>query len=426
MKVRRVSSVFVCAALFAALSANPGSAAVSTLPASALAVTGYQALAAGDASRALPLFSQAIESGELEPDVMANALFNRGLAYQQLGQAANAVNDYTSALNLDAMTSALRAKVLYNRGVAHQDLKQSAAAIEDFTGALLIDSGFSYAYLARANTLRDSGQYLFAISDYERALKYHHPDAGRVYLDEAVTFEDLKRPVDAKRLYQLALSANPSLTLASERLQVLGNAADSDETVVDPILTSSISTSPQSSTAVISSNLPKGMDPPAALGGESVQAAADDAQDEPAPAPQAAAAPAAQPAGDKKVLLSSVPSIPKPANAAKDPEVVTNAITPAPAAPKAAVADPVPQSGWAVQISSANSEALAWATWNTMLKSHKNLASEKPVVVKADLAGKGTVYRLRLPAFDSQQAAQSSCARLKAAGVACFVARAEG
>ena len=175
MKVRRVSLAFVSSVLFAALVANPGSTGAATGSAVALSAAGYQALSGGDANKAIPLFTQSIESRELGPDALANALLNRALAYQQISDNGKAIDDYTAALNLDAMSSDLRSRALYNRGLAQQKAQHAALAIEDFTSALLVNSSFSYAYLARANALRENGQYLFSISDYERALKYHHP-----------------------------------------------------------------------------------------------------------------------------------------------------------------------------------------------------------------------------------------------------------
>ena len=45
-------------------------------------------------------------------------------------------------------------------------------AIEDFTSTLFLDVEFSQAYYSRGNVLRRSGQFLFALSDYEKSLKY--------------------------------------------------------------------------------------------------------------------------------------------------------------------------------------------------------------------------------------------------------------
>ena len=96
----------------------------------------FRSLSSGDAVKAVPLFTQSIESRELGPEALANVLLNRAMAYQQLAENNKAIDDYTAALSLDAMTSDLRARVLYNRGLAQQKADHAALAIEDFTSAL--------------------------------------------------------------------------------------------------------------------------------------------------------------------------------------------------------------------------------------------------------------------------------------------------
>ena len=98
-----------------------------------------------------------------------------------------AIDDYTAALRIDALGAKLRAIALYNRGLAYQKSKQPALAIEDFTSALFLDPEFAHAYYSRANVLRESGQYLFALSDYEKALRFNHPQPYLVYYGEALT-----------------------------------------------------------------------------------------------------------------------------------------------------------------------------------------------------------------------------------------------
>ena len=413
MKVRCVILAFVSAVYFAGLAASPESAfAVSPVPAPRLVRAGFEALQQGDPTRAVPLFTQSIDSRELTPELLANAFYNRGLAYQTLGQGGNAADDYTAALNLDAMSTDLRARVLYNRGLAHQQLGQATLAIEDYTSSLLIDSTFSFAYLARANTLRESGQYLFSISDYDRAQKYQHPDMAQVYYGEGLTYEALRRPAEAKGLYQKALATQPDFAAAAARLTALNALAENDELVAEPVLTSrQVAANAVGQTEVVARVVPKAVEPPAGLLLEE---------------PKVAAVVTAQP---PKVIVASVPKVPAKASAVKP--VVADAIQTAstePAAPVKAKSNPLAAAaaGWAVQISSASTESAAWASFKTMQNSHKILAGQKPVVVEADLGTKGTVYRVRLQGFDAQSAAQAACAKLKSGGVACYVAKSEG
>ena len=161
MSSPRVFLASVCAAFLAASVAVSGPAtAAAQSPSALLASAAYKALSGGDAVTAIASYTTAIESRELEPEVLANALLNRGLAYQYLDQHEQAVGDYSAALRIDAMSAKLRSMALYNRGLSYQKLQKPGAAIEDFTSALFLDGGFAHAYFSRANLLRENGQYL--------------------------------------------------------------------------------------------------------------------------------------------------------------------------------------------------------------------------------------------------------------------------
>ncbi len=436
MKVCRVSLAFVSSVLFAALVANPGPTGAATNTAAALSVAGYQALASGDAAKAVPLFTQSIESRELGPDALANVLLNRAMAYQKLADNSKAVDDYTAALNLDAMTTELRARVLYNRGLAQQKAQHAALAIEDFTSALLINSSFSYAYLARANALRENGQYLFSISDYERAAKYHHPELAHVYFGEALAYESLKRPAEAKGFLVQALNADAHFAPAQAKLKDMGDVAQLDDETNDPILTGSVS--PGAKTEVVRQVLPKGVEPPSALLAQDMSADADislavaSAASQPVAAQsvdQVAANTAPMKPQDARMVVASVPKLPlntKVAVAAAKPVVQALAVVEPDAVDETGSISPAPaadMTGWVVQVSSATSEVAAWETWKKMQGTHKILNGQKANVVKAELGAKGTFYRVRLENFADQAAAKSACGKLKSGGVSCFVSK---
>lgn len=441
MKVRRVVLALVSSVYLVALGANSGSASASSNPVTAQA---YAALTAGDSAKAISLYSFAIESRALEPEMLANALLNRALAYQQTNAHDKAIDDYSAALSLDAMSAELRATALYNRGLSQQKLGQRALAIEDFTSSLLLNPSFPHAFLARANSLRDSGQYLFALSDYERALKFNHPEVARVYFGEAQTYELLKRPTEMKRMLEAARAADPNYGPAQEKLSGLVDALPQPTTVAatadaDPILTASIS-AVGGSTIVHKPDFPKGVEPPDNLVADA--AAVEDvtlAQTEKPVfkkvkklytdrVPQSSVVANAAPViAEKVVAVSTVPAIPAMTNndTGQDPASDPMPVAASDAAGAPAVV-PAPVHGWSVQIASAASEDGAWSTWKNMQKRFKVLGSQTPVVMKADLGTKGIFYRVRLAGFDNQSGAQSACSKLKAAGVTCFVSKAEG
>src|SRR6185436_14501450 len=225
---------------------------------------GYEALVAGRTTDAISAFTEAIESRELTPEQLANTLLNRALAHQQGGGYQQAIDDYTAALRIDALGAKLRATALYNRGLAYNKLSQPALAIEDFTSALMLDPEFAHAYFSRATVLRESGQYLFALSDYEKALRFDHPQAYLVYYGEALAHEALNRPDVAKKSLAKAIVANPSFETARQKLAMLEGSGPVGQKPADSIVTASV-TQTDNDQVVRKEELPEAIKPPQEL-----------------------------------------------------------------------------------------------------------------------------------------------------------------
>lgn len=448
MKVRRVSFAFVSAAFLAAFATN-GSSALANSSSAQLSLTrdAYQALQAGDADAAIASYTLAINSRKLEREVLANALLNRALAYQQKSADEQAIADYTQALALDAMSPSLRATALYNRGLSRQKTRNLPAAVEDFTASLLLNPEFAHAYYGRATALRESGQLLFALSDYERALSHKHPDVAKVNYGLAVTFIALRRPADARKALAEVLQAKPDHEGALAEMAKLNTSenAQIDETEADPILTGSIAAI-SGGTSVSKAMMPKAVDVPEELQQSAVATSkkAKKIVDRVPLLETASYTPETQTASldqNKGVTIDEVPAIPAPvkaktkakAKAAAAPvepvaepeaEAATAEPAAAPEATEEAAAEAAVQtSGYMVQIASAASEEAAWSTWKKMQKRNKALQSLKPIVVKADLGTKGVFYRVRLQGFEDQNGAKAACSKLKANGVSCFVSK---
>jgi tetratricopeptide (TPR) repeat protein len=431
MKVRCVSFAFVSAAYLAAFATISGTAYASPSEAnSALVRKAYVTLQSGDAQGAVGEYSDAIASDLLEPELLANALLNRALAYQQLGDHAAALADYNAAIKLNIMAPALRSTALYNRGLAYQKAGEVTKSIEDFTAALLINPKFAQAYYSRANALRDSGQLLFALSDYERALQYGHPNKAKVHYGSATAYLALKRPLDAKREFNSALNLDPSFGQARAQLVMLGDEnAQLQTTEADPILTGSVGaysggtdvTKPGAPAAVdvpgeLQAAFDKKLQAPNAIKAVAKAKIADRLPDQTS-TPVLALADEAVADTDNSVAIDQVPAIPEPE---------TNKVASAPEVESETIESEAPPqlSGWAVQIASAASEDAAWSTWKKMQARHKVLKSKNPAVVKADLGAKGIFYRVRLGGFAEQESAKTACAKLKASGVNCYISKA--
>ncbi len=414
MSTRSVILASVCSAFLAASAAVAGTAFAATPENSKLVSDAYKALQAGDTVAAATAYSQAIEFRGLEPEVLANALLNRGLAFQRLNEHARAIDDYTAAMRVDAMSAQLRALALYNRGLSYQKLDQDSRAIEDFTSALFLDAKFSHAYYSRGVALRDGGQYLFALADFDKAIRFEHPEPARVFFAEALTYEKLQRPQNAKESLGKALAANAGYEPAQKRLAALNGIQEPavPAASADGIATATIATN----------TLPEASAPSAALLTDgSTETVVEVGQ-----------------AGRKKIT-DRVPVEQAPVRVAvAEPEEKIIAIEPVneePAAEQAAevpaeepaaepASEPQKITGWSVQLASATTEDAAWSTWKKMKARHKVLADKDPVVVRADLGTKGTFYRVRLIGFDNQGDASSACSKLKSKGVKCFISKA--
>ena len=401
MSVRSVILASVSSAFLAACVAASGPAYATTEnPNILIADQAYQALAAGDQRAAINAYSQAIESQDLPTEVLANALLNRGLAYQQIAEHQEAIDDYTAALRLDAMSPELRATALYNRGLSQQKLQNQSAAVEDYTSALFLDPTFAHAYYGRGNALRESGQFLFALSDYEKATRYHHPNPANVYYAEALTYESLKRPNDARKSLERAIAANPKFTQAIDKLAVLQGSV-----VSKPVLVAS-ATAGGGQITLRKPDLPKAVEPTSEM---LSQGGSDPIVTSAVSEPAAAKIADRIPVEEEKIM--AVETVEEDTAAVPEP-VVSDATAQAPAA-----------DGWSVQLASATSEDGAWSTWNKMKAKHQALASEKPIVVRADLGAKGVFYRVRLAGFEDQNAAKASCSKLKSSGISCYVSK---
>ncbi|HEY6632470.1 MAG TPA: SPOR domain-containing protein [Rhizobiaceae bacterium] len=89
----------------------------------------------------------------------------------------------------------------------------------------------------------------------------------------------------------------------------------------------------------------------------------------------------------------------------------------------AAVTTARPDGNWAMQIASQPSEAAAQSSYQDLVRRYANVLQGKEVsIVKAEIAGKGTFWRVRVPAA-SRNEAITLCENYKAAGGNCFVSR---
>ena len=99
--------------------------------------------------------------------------------------------------------------------------------------------------------------------------------------------------------------------------------------------------------------------------------------------------------------------------------------TPAETQAEVAAVDPAPAANpeWWVQISSQPSRASAQASYAELAGRYGSIIGGRGVnIVRAEIEGKGTYYRVRIAGGSRSEAAQL-CSRLKSAGAGCFIAK---
>lgn len=453
MKIKSVVIASVCAAFLATGVAATGVAAAENLKSSAAMQQAHTLLVSGKADQAVAAYTAIIDQGSIPVEERARALLNRALAHQKLDDHASAISDYGAAIALDALDPKTRAAALYNRGLAHARLQQNFAAVDDFTNALYLDPHMPEAFYSRANVLRVSGQYEYALIDYSRASAAGYRHEHLAWYGKALTLMKLGHRDEATAALLRSYGIKPDFKDARDRLAELGvdvPVHPSEEQVklavmpaqnlmADDLVTGSTST-PAVSVAKVARKEPVAP-PPSLLNGLkpdhpgfTVAAAEKATVNKPLPVrpdaisvadvgpvpaastPVAATQPAPEPA---PVATASMQVNVEPVSAPA-PEVSTNL---AAVALEKGVSERL--EGWTVQLVSQRDAGTAWENWSALQERHgKLLDGATAAVVKADLGEQGIYYRLRVHKLDSKQEADSLCRSLKRKGTNCFIAKA--
>ncbi|MCA1969782.1 MAG: SPOR domain-containing protein, partial [Rhizobium sp.] len=115
---------------------------------------------------------------------------------------------------------------------------------------------------------------------------------------------------------------------------------------------------------------------------------------------------------------------PEPEVAAPAAETAAPAPAPAAAAPEPAAAQPAPAAGgYYMQVASLPSEAEAEKSYRNISAKFGSVVGGRAYEIKrAEIAGKGTYYRVRISAGTKAEA-QALCERYKSAGGSCLVTK---
>ena len=454
--------------LLAASAAAPslaGAAQNSEASATRLLVQAYAALDKGRLQQAIRLYDRIINGQEkLPPAMLAQALLNRGLAHQKLGQHDAAIIDYDAALRIAALSPKARVRALYNRALAFRAKGDAGRAVEDLTAAIYTDPDFAEAYFARGNILHERGLYYLALSDYDQALAHNHPHKYQVHYARALLFSALNSLPRTKEALYAALKEKPDYEPARRRLaailkgnlpktrlfadlvrrpskRIFARITPASDSGVDPAgRTAAVAVigapvlnlrkTPQRVAVApppLPGDAPQGTTPkPWRVAGLTPVAPAR-AADNASAAEARKADTAAQKAPEGRP--AKVASRERASRPIRQPVVVRNAtITPAaaPADESALTTQSItPPSGWSIQLASQRSEEAARRHWQRLeAKVKRTLPKGEAVIMRAELPGRGTFYRIRLVGYADRKSAKRGCRLLKRRRIDCLVVRA--
>jgi cell division septation protein DedD len=136
----------------------------------------------------------------------------------------------------------------------------------------------------------------------------------------------------------------------------------------------------------------------------------------PPPAPTPAPAPA-------PIVVTPAPPPPVAAVPTPPPaQAAPVAAAPAPAASIISPAKAPPGGAYRIQLAALNSSEDATRAWEKLRRAHPEvLAGLTPAIVKVDLPGKGTFYRLQAGPLKDREQATDACARITGARGGCLV-----
>jgi tetratricopeptide (TPR) repeat protein len=347
------------------------------------------ALAGGQYPEAVTLATGGLGEAGLDALLRSRLLVVRGLSQQAQGRTDEALVDFTEAMQGAALQGEERARALFARGLSLDGAGRLKEAIGDYSGALKLAPGATYALNNRGNAYRRQGSFELARRDYAAALSPNNPNLQYPFFGLGQIAEAEGDLQSARDFYSRALAADPGFQLALERVQAMGPPAegiarpDTGRIILRP-------PPPRPDKAGITLQPPR---EPAAV----------------APALQPVS-PALQPVSPalqpvSKVQAARAPRAPSPDRSPLRPAIIASS----------------KPDGPLVQLGAWRSDTEARAGWALAQDMAGDiLADASPLIIRAELPGRGVYYRLRIVANGP---VSQFCAVLMEKGQACIPAR---
>lgn len=170
---------------------------------------GIEALQKGDFPKAIEELTEAIDSGKLEGDNLANAHMARGFAYVQLKQCPNAIPDFTKSIEVNPANPA-NAQSFAQRGNCYIETQQVPLGLADLKQAVALapdDKSYAEFYCAAANNAK---VYAESGPACEHAVKKFSPQDKELIRASAQAYELAGNKPKANEMWKMLAALDPN------------------------------------------------------------------------------------------------------------------------------------------------------------------------------------------------------------------------
>lgn len=316
----------------------------------------------------------------------ARQSFESGVSLEHSGQYKQAIAALTQAIRSHALEREDMARALFDRGLAYDAMGDLPRALEDYSEALRVMPRLSAALSNRGNVFRRQGRLESAKKDYLAALRCPGVSGQYPYYGLGLIAEQLGDRDTARNYFQMALAVDPSFALAAQSLMAL-----------------SARQSPSGHTALSHTSDVLSLRAPARPVPSAVRAVPQAKQDNSPSLLVAAKPPQPSRQSEPAAAIEGHPRLRLATNDSGD---------------RAGT-----RTGVQVQLGAFRDQQTALEAWNRIAAASANLLDGlQPIVLVADIPGRGRFWRLRTDVSDSQ-AGRKLCTALAKRGQACLLAR---
>lgn len=385
----------------------------SAAQASDLFEKGNAAFEKGQFDLAVQSFGRALRASDLDDDLVARIMYRRGEANERAGRPAQAIADITAALYLPNFPAADRPKAYLSRGRAYEAVGMGEQARADIARAR--SGGVDERQIARSAERPEpssGGGPSFTTTSSGSSRQAAAPSfrtSSETAPPPVPSFETQSRPTtpapQRQRVAAFDTQARPAARASRNENEEIPRFRTT--IVPDDGQAPAVEEPKQESTGRVGRFI-----------GNLWSSATGDDKEASTPAPPVA--PAA-PQWDQQTTVARAPRPAAPswsAQVSSPARSSTSAPAPAPAPRPATTGG----SGYRIQLAALKTDAEAQQTWKRLRSRHGNLlAGHTHNIVRTELGGLGTFYRLQLGPFADKAQSQDLCKSFKAGGLDCFL-----